>query len=242
MKQIAVVLMFFFAVFNRPALAEQTIVLGSSYSAPVTSEQKDGLLDLVYQELSRRLGIKIEIQNLAAAERVLLNANSGVDDGDVGRILGLEKKYPNLISVPVPVMKYQMVVFARNLDFEVSGVESIKPYNVGIVRGWKILEAASAGAHSVTVLDSGDQLFSMLDKGRIDIALLEKLQGLEIIKKLGIHGIKVLKLPLLEGNWYLYVNKKHEALVPRLTSALRKMEEDGTIERISNTVLNRYGR
>ena len=36
------------------------------------------------------LGIKIVIQNTDTAERVLLNANRGVDDGDVGRVAGLK--------------------------------------------------------------------------------------------------------------------------------------------------------
>lgn len=118
--------------------------------------------------------------------------------------------------------------------------DNIKPYNVGIIRGWKILETVAAGAKSVTVVANGEQLFSMLDKGRIDIALVEKLQGMEFIKKMGLHGIKVLQPSLLEGNWYLYVNKKHENLIPTLISSLRKIEEDGTIKRINESVLKRY--
>lgn len=223
-----------------PVQAEQRLILNSSYYAPVTSETHDGVLDLVYQELSKRLGIKIEIQNLAAAERVLLNVNEGIVDGDVGRVAGLEKKYPNMISVPIPVSKYEMVVFSRDVDFKVLGPESIKPYNVGLVRGWKILEQASTGAKSVTAVESGEQMFNMLDATRIDLALLDKLQGLHFIKTLNLKGIKILKPNLLEGQWYLYLNKKHEALIPGITVELRKMEQEGVIKQIYDSVLARY--
>lgn len=236
------ILIFFINLLMGSAWSGQTLVLNSSYYAPVTSEKRDGVLDLVYQELSGRLGIKFEIHNLAAAERVLSNVNDGVVDGDVGRVKGLEKKYPNMMIVPVPVMKYEMVVFSRNVDFKVTGAQSIKPYNVGLVRGWKILEQAAEGAKEVTTLESATQMFTMLDKGRIDIALLEKLQGLQIIAGLGLNGIKVLQPNLLEGYWYLYLNKKHESLIPKITAELRKMEEDGTLLRLYNSVHSRYAR
>lgn len=225
-----------------PSWAQQTLILNSSYYAPVTSETQNGVLDQVYQALSKRLGMKIEIHRLAAAERVLLNVNEGLVDGDVGRVLGLEKKYPNMVSVPVPVMKYEMVVFTRDANFNVAGVDSIKAYNVGLVRGWKILEQAATGARSVTALESAEQMFSMLDKGRIDIALLEKLQGLQTIENMKLKGIKLMQPNLLEGNWYLYLNKKHESLIPRISAELGEMERDGTLRRIYTNVLTRYSR
>lgn len=231
-----------FSLLIGPAWAEQVLVLNSPLYAPVTSEKRDGVLDQVYQELSKRMGIKFEIHSLLAAERALINVNDGVVDGDVARIPGLEKKYPNMMRVPVAVMKYEMVAFSRDVDFKVAGTDSIKPYNVGLVRGWKILEQAAIGAKSVTMLESAEQMFSMLDKNRIDIALLEKLEGLQIIANMGISGIKVLQPNLLEGYWYLYLNKKHEALIPRITAELRKMEKDGTLQRIYDGVLSRYAR
>ena len=171
---------------------------------------------------------------------MLLNVNEGIVDGDVGRVAGMEKKYPNMISVPVPVIKYEMVIFSRNVDFKVAGSESIKPYNIGLVRGWKILEQASSGAKSVTAVESGEQLFRMLDATRIDLALLDKLQGLHFLKMLNIRGVKVLKPNLLEGQWYLYLNKKHEALIPRITAELSRMEREGVIKSIYDSVLARY--
>ncbi|MFA7242940.1 MAG: transporter substrate-binding domain-containing protein [Sulfuricellaceae bacterium] len=242
MKTIIIISSIIIGLLIGPAWAEPILVLNSPFYAPVTSAKRDGVLDQVYLELSKRVGVTFEIHSLPAAERALINVNDGIVDGDVARVPGLEKKYPNMMRVPAPVMRYEMVVFSRDVDFKVAGADSIKPYNVGLVRGWKILEQAATGAKSVTTLESAEQMFSMLDKNRIDIALLEKLEGLQIVASMGINGIKVLQPNLLEGYWYLYLNKKHEALIPRIAAELRKMEKDGTLTRIYESVLSRYAR
>lgn len=227
-------------LFNTLSYAQTTLRLGSSYYPPITTPNKDGVIDLVYKELAQRLGIKIIINDLETAERVLLNANSGIDDGDVSRILGLEKIYPNLISIPVPIYHYEMVVFSKNINFKVEDAKSILPYGIGILRGWKILENISKGAQSVISLENSDQVFNMLKKGRIDIALFEKSQGLAVLKGMGLKNIKILQPNLLEGNFHLYLHKKHKSLIPKITSELSKMQEDGTIKRIKEEVLKRY--
>ncbi|MBF0562715.1 MAG: transporter substrate-binding domain-containing protein [Alphaproteobacteria bacterium] len=240
MMKLPVLLAIVMTLLTSPAWAEQTLVLNSALYTPFTSEKRDGELDMLYQELSNRLGIKIDIQILTAAQRSLINVVEGVVDGDAGRIEGLDKQYPNIVRVPIPVTKFEVVVFSRNFDFRVDGPESLKPYNIGIVRGWKIVEAATAGAASITMLESADLMFSMLDKNRIDIAVLEKKMGIELIKRMGVKNIKIMKPALLESYWYLYLNKKHIGLVPRITAELRNMEEDGTRQRIHDGALSRY--
>ncbi len=238
MKLILLLVMFFF--LGNISYAQTTLRLGSSYYPPITTPNKDGVIDLIYKELARRLDIKIIINELETAERVLINANRGIDDGDVSRVLGLEKNYPNLISISVPVYHYEMVVFSKDIDFKVEGVESIMPYNIGILRGWKILEKISIGAQSVTSLENSEQVFNMLEKGRIDIALFEKSQGLAILKKMGLKNIKILQPNLLEGNFHLYLHKKHKGLVPIITNELLKMQKDGTLQHIKEEVVKQY--
>jgi polar amino acid transport system substrate-binding protein len=239
MKLIAF-LAFILPLLSSVAHAEITLRLGNSRYPPIVTTSHDGVIDQIYKELSRRLGIKIIIDQVETGERVLINANSGIDDGDVGRGIGLEKRYPNLVIVPVPVYHYQMAVFARDIDFHVAGFDSIKPYDIGILRGWKILEDITQGARSVTSVESGEQLFTMLDKGRIEIAVFEKSQALAILNKMKIPGIKLLQPSLLEGDFYLYLHKKHQKLIPAITKELKNMQKDGTIKRINEAALKQY--
>jgi polar amino acid transport system substrate-binding protein len=222
-----------------PAQAEQTLTLNTAYSAPLTSPDHSGALDMFYQELGKRLGIKIEIQALPA-ERALVNANSGVDDGDVSRVVGMEKIYPDLIRVPEPVMHFELVAFSRKANFTVTNAEIFKPYSIGIVTGWKILEKTIVDTKSMDKLENADQLFTLLDKNRIDVAVYEKLQGLLTIQKLGLTNINLLQPSYITGDWYLYLNKKHEAQIPEIAKAIKAMKDDGTHKRIFDSVLKRY--
>ena len=139
-------------------------------------------------------------------------------------------------------MRFQMGVFTRKASFTVAGPDSLKPYDVGIITGWKILERNSTQARSVSRVENGEQLFTMLDKGHIDVAILERMQGVMLIKQLGLRSVHLLQPPFLEGDWYLYLNKKHAALVPVITAELKKMKQDGTHKRIFDSVLGRYVR
>lgn len=200
-----------------PCLAGQAsartvpLVLNTSALAPVSAPDRSGFLDLLYRELFARLGIAFEIQPLPA-ERALQNANAGIDDGEICRIAGLESTYPNLVHTTEPVMQYQMVVFSRERNFPVSGPESLLPYELGIVTGWKILE----------------------------IALIDRLVGMGALNRLEIKGVRILSPPFLSGDWFLYLHKKHQALIPRIDAELRKMKQDGAYERIRQQALGRY--
>ena len=106
--------------------------------------------------------------------------------------------------------------------------------------GWKILERTITGTPALLKLEDGRQLFSMLDKGRIDVAVIEKRQGLQLIHGMGLRGIETQQPAFLEGDWYIYLNKKHAALAPLLAAELRKMKQDGSYQRILDSAQRRY--
>ena len=226
-------------LFSLPVFAIDKLVLNTSYTTPITSPDNAGVLDLFYLELGKRLGITIEIQTLPA-ERCLVNADKGIDDGDVSRIAGLDQQYTNLRRVPESVMRFQMGVFTSKKIFTVNGAESLKPYDVGIITGWKLLEKNIVGSKSLEMVEDAEQLFSLLAKDRIDIAVVEKMMGAMTIKKMNLKRIKLLQPSFLEGEWYLYLNKKHEALIPKIAAEIKAMKADGTHKRIFDSVMNRY--
>ncbi|MDM8525530.1 transporter substrate-binding domain-containing protein [Desulfococcaceae bacterium HSG8] len=219
--------------------AAPSLVLNTSYTAPITASDKSGVLDFFYKELFKRLGWKFDIQYLPA-ERALTNADRGIDDGDVCRIFGLDKKYTNLVRVPEVLMQYEHVIFTRKLDFKVTGPDDLKPYDVGVVKGWKIIEWNTKTARSVTLVDEGEQLFAMLADGHIDLGIIERMTGMMHARNSGIKNIRVLEPAFLTGDWYLYLHKKHRNLVPIIADEIRRMKDDGSHQRIFDTVLKRF--
>ena len=55
---------------------------------------------------------------------------------------------------------------------------------------------------------------------------------MQLARSLGLTSIAPLSPHLRDVDMYLYLHKKHQALVPRLSQALRDLKADGTYNRI----------
>jgi polar amino acid transport system substrate-binding protein len=215
------------------------LVLNTGYPPPITSPDKTGFLDLLYGELFRRLDIPFEIQFLPS-ERALLNANEGIDDGDVCRVPDLGKMSANMVRTTEPIFHYRLVAFSRDRQFRVNGPDSLKPYDIGIAIGWKLLEWKLTQHKSRTMVDSPEQLFRMLDQGRVEVVIIDQAVGMEQVRRLGLSGVKILSPPLFTGDWHLYLHRRHAALIPVIDRELRRMKKDGSFERIRRGALGQY--
>ncbi|SNB46835.1 polar amino acid transport system substrate-binding protein [Geobacter sp. DSM 9736] len=218
-------------LFSSRSALPDTYVLNTDNTYPRSTPDGKGFQDLIIKEMFRRIGHKAKIVHVPS-ERALANANEGIDDGDFVRIAGLDKKYPNLVMVPEKVSEFEFAAFSRNPSIRISGWESLKPYNVGIITGWKILETNVSGTRSLTKVKDDKALFDLLVNDRADIVVFDRLQGAAFIKRERLAGIKPLEPLLARRDMYLYLNRRHADLVPRLAAALREMKQDGTWQRI----------
>ncbi len=230
----------YFMVFSGPALAGHDIVIGTTDGPPLINGDHTGFMERVAIEAFRRIGKTAEIVSLPG-ERSLINVNDGIEDAEFVRISGLQASYPNLRMVPEPIYVMEFSVFTNNVQFSPTGWNSLAPYDVAIVTGWKILENNIKNSRSLTKLSSVKNLFTFLDKKRTQVAVHAKWQGVDLIKRLGLKGITVMEPPLATRDVYLYLNKKYESLVLKLSEALKQMKRDGTYEFIKNeTLLSKY--
>jgi polar amino acid transport system substrate-binding protein len=216
--------------------AQSPLVLNTNSVAPLSTPDYTGLYDLVLKEAFRRIGVDIAIVQLPS-ERALANVNSGIDDGNFARTAGLNRLYPNLIRVPEKLIDMEFVAFTRDERIRVTDWESLKPYHVGILNGWKILERNVVGTASLIKLKNQQLLFTMLAKGRVDLVVYSRRQGSEVVKARGLKDVRILTPPLAVREMFLYLNSRHQALVPGLTAALREMKRDGSYARFANQAL-----
>lgn len=191
----------------------------------------------VMTEAYHRLGITIHAESMPA-ERAMISANSGVVEGELYRRDGMEKIYPNLVMIPVPIYFYELRVFSKGKSFTVNGWDSLRPYSIGIVTGVKVVEAATQGM-SVESVATMEQAFTKLEKGRTDIVVSNGSSGLYIIKLLGLKGISELSPALDKFPVYHYLHKKNQHLVPKLTAVLEGMQLDGTILKLQRETLEK---
>ena len=141
--------------------AQQTLEITTSMTSPLSNEDQTGFYDQVIIEAFKRIEQPINISHLPT-ERSITNANLGVTDGEFPRISGLDSLYNNLIQVPEKIVDFEFVAFTWRTDIQLTDWNSCKPYNVAIVRGWKILEANLANVKSLIMVKNQDVLFSLV--------------------------------------------------------------------------------
>lgn len=215
--------------FNSPvsqAANEPTLVLNDPTEAPYTTKGGDGFFDVIAGEAFRRAGLRLKLVKLPA-ERGLINANAGIEDGDLSRISGLESTYPNLVRVPEKLMDMDFVAFARKATPTVASWPTLEPFQVGHIKGWKIFEKNLRPATQITTADDPEQLLTLLDKNRIDVALYDRWMGAALAKQMRIQNIHVVEPPLATREMFIYLHQRHADKVPAIAAALRAIKAEG---------------
>lgn len=80
----------------------------------------------------------------------------------------------------------------------------------------------------------------MLAKKRADIVVYSRFEGYEMIRQLNLKTIRVIEPPLATRAMFLYLNKKHGLLVPKIAKHLKIMKQDGTFNQIIEKTLKPY--
>ena len=105
------------------------------------------------------------------------------------------------------------------------------PYSVGHIRGHKIFESSLKPGTQITTVGTAEQLMNMLDKGRIDIALYRRWEGIALAEKMGIENIHVIEPSLAEKEVFIYLHKRHADKIPAIAAALRAIKAEGLFGR-----------
>ncbi len=227
------------SLFADPAGARTALTLNTFKVAPLSTADRKGIGDRVVQEAFRRIGISVKIRHLPS-ERALLNANDGLEDGTYVRIAGLEEWYPNLVMVPEVILLAEFVVFSKKTSPPIARWNELGPYHVGIVRGCKIAEMNTSSAKTVTRARDLKTAFYLLASDKVDVVVYDRLHGKVLLNSIKQKGIYAGERPLARQNMYLYLNRKHEALVPLLAGAIRDMKTDGTFPAIVDEVMRSF--
>jgi polar amino acid transport system substrate-binding protein len=220
-----------------PARAAEKLRLNATIQPPYTTSERNGFVDQILPVVFREAGVDAELLIYQGAfERQLGNANLGVDDGIAARAAGLETQYPNLIRVPEDVVSFDFVAFTTRHRFPATNWGALSPYVVSYIIGWKIFEVNVPVVKELTLVVNVEQLFTVLDLGRVDVVLYERLHGLMVARAKGM-TVQVMEPPLSTNRLYIYLHKKHAALVPRVAQALARLKQNGMYQRIYDKTL-----
>jgi polar amino acid transport system substrate-binding protein len=181
----------------------------------------------VLKQAYKRINVRINFVELPA-ERSLIKSNNGTLDGELHRIKGVNKRYTNLIMIPIPINFAEAVVFTKTHSFPVKGWESLKPYSIAIRLGIKFAEYGTEGM-KVAKFPTDEKLFMLLSNDRYDVCVSTRIIGIYQIQKQNLSGIKALEPPLETYQLYHYLHKKQKKIIPKISAALSEMEREGII-------------
>ncbi|WP_205962540.1 substrate-binding periplasmic protein [Paraburkholderia phosphatilytica] len=188
-----------------------------------------------------KLGIHVEFVDVPA-KRSLIESSSGHLDGEVQRVLDVQREYPTLIAVKEPFNYIEPTAFVKTSSFNVNvnGWESLRPYRIGIVRGVGSSERGTAGMPQVEATATMDQMMLMLAGDRIDVAVNDLFSGMLVLRRLGLdEQLQAVSPPLQHIDMYHFLNVRNRELVPRVEAVIREMRASGELEALRAQITHR---
>ena len=220
---------------DKPQEPERTIVLSTMIPESLSSFHE---MSSIYTEAFKRLGYHFKLVFLPG-ERAIVDANSGVVDGEAARIASLNSnKYPNVIRVEEPIIVTKEAAYSVDTSIKINGWESLmgKGYKVGLIKGLKLVEeklSQYVEKENIVTLINLEQCLKMLQSRRIDLLIVGVVvEESELMKSDAYQDIKRVGI-VQEKAVYPWLHKRHKALVSPLADTLKAMKADGTFQKLS---------
>ncbi len=232
MKGLACFVALLTLLFSQAVPASMPVItLNTTGQPPLNTADGKGFMDEVAIEAFRRIGYALQTVSLPA-ERGLKSANSGIVDGEMSRIAGLNKYYPHLLRVPEKIMDWEFVAFSYYMAPSSQGWTDLANKSIAHINGWKILEKSIPPSAEVTKTANASQLFNLLQRKRADCILYERWGGQYLLREMAMQDVKMKTPALTVKEMFIYLHNKHVDLVPKLAIALRSMKQDGSYQKL----------
>ena len=224
----------FSLAFNTSFAQAKTKLIFSTIEGSLNAEVSSQVMTEAY----KRIGVEIEILPFPA-KRTLIVSNSGELDGELFRLGGITKKWPNLISVPVPINYMEGVVITKGKTFKVEGWKSLQPYRIGIRRGIRFTDNGTKGMDR-QIVDSNNNLFRILEHDRVELIVVTRSNGLQVMKSPDFSSFKILEPAVEVYPLFHYLHIKNKELIPKVEAVLKSMQQEGRLNIIRNKVLSDF--
>lgn len=185
-----------------------------------------------------RLGLSMKTL-VSPSRRALLMADTGQLDGDLFRIEAVASDYPNLLKVDYPLLEGGLYAVIRNPHAQKLPEPSDKPLKVAVRRGVIIAEktAEALGMEPVHT-ESYEQIRTLLEWGRVDLALVSDIEGLPPLATGDWSQFSILPEPVTRFTLHHYLNRKHASLAEKLADELAEMDKEGLKARLRKLTLS----
>jgi signal transduction histidine kinase/ABC-type amino acid transport substrate-binding protein len=194
--------------------------------------QPDGFTVELMREVARAVGLTIDLQMGTWAD-VLDELKTGRIDALTGVLFSPERDRFLDFSVPHTVLSYSVFV-RRNSGIEVNSLNDLEDRQILIVRGVYAQEALQKRLHHADVLtvDTPEEALRRVSSGRYEMTVLVRLNGLELMRRLGIDNLQTIGPPVLTQKFCMAVREGDAALLAKINEGLYRLQADGIYDRI----------
>jgi ABC-type amino acid transport substrate-binding protein len=207
-------------LFCLPASASSNLLI---FNRPADTPQARYVIDLLkmaYKEIGYEVHI-IDFNHQSA----LIAANNGILDGQLGRIADVKDDYPNLLKVDFPLFDFNLVLLkncqhCRYKELKSLAIQSSYP------AAQSYIDKHPFGGDVIKVRNITAQL-NLLTQKRVEGTIL--LDFMLKTKHPDFNQAAFHKEVLMPMQSFHFVHKRHEALIPKLTRALQKLQEEGKV-------------
>ena len=133
------------------------------------------------------------------------------------------------------------MALTNKAGLSIKKLEDLKPYHVGIIRGMKIAKLKMLDVNPKSIIEATDYkgLLNLLNKGRIDVAFVDKMGILKETLKSKTEDYYYLHMPpLISVKLYMQLNKKFKKYVVPFEQTLRSIKNDGVYQKYFDKYIN----
>ncbi|MCX4027374.1 transporter substrate-binding domain-containing protein [Endozoicomonas sp. SM1973] len=232
-------LLFVFLLTNNHAFSYCTtdnLQLGGRLTAPYHTDKGEGLIDQHVQLIFDGLNCKVQLLTIPS-ERSLRNSNRGLLDGDFIQLSDLNLTlYSNLIQVNPSYFSFFMAyVSLQNITY---ADKDLSGYRIGAMIGMPLSDQ-SLNDVKVVRTKSYDQLITLLQRKRIDIAVLPIAVAYYYQKQTCLTQLHIEVKPELKVKLHIYLHKKHQALVEPLSKEIEGFKHSRKYQKLMRHFLKK---
>ena len=194
----------------------------------------------IMTEVYRRADVEINVTPVPS-KRGMAMVKAGQADGEISRVERYGNKRPYLHRLNPAINQLDTIAFVRNdRSDKVIKPGALSNLTVGVVRGTAHAKAAASPAQQVIEVDTIEQLFNMLDLGRIDLAI-RSLNSFEIqLKKSGLSTIRAIEKPLASQSVHHYLRVEKAELIQKIETVLVQMKASGELDSLASQARERF--
>jgi polar amino acid transport system substrate-binding protein len=196
-----------------------------------------GVMTEIVVEAFKRAGYDVEIR-FKPWKRALEEAKTGMRDGLYTVWYRKEREQWFVYSDPIPPPSEIGFYKRKDTDISFETFEDLKPYTIGVGRGYATPPGFDEASVKTSLATDDEQNLRKLHKGRIDLALTDKLVAKYVIDSkipAAIPDLEWLPPTLHVETNHLALSKKandHATILADFNRGLREIKADGTLQAI----------